>query len=76
MVINNRYKRVINKLLLVLPFSIVMSLVGIASGIGFTDGWVLKWLKNLIIMIPTGYLCAVVFLPLSEKIVTKIEWKD
>jgi hypothetical protein len=68
-------KPVVSKLLLVIPFSIAMSLLGIALGTGFVDGWFLKWLKSLLIMMPFGYLCAIVFLPLSQKIISKIEWK-
>jgi hypothetical protein len=52
-----------------------MSLVGIATGSGFVDGWFLKWVKGLLIMMPVGYLCALIFLPLSQTIIYKIEWK-
>jgi hypothetical protein len=38
-----------------------MSLVGIAAGSGFVDGWFLKWLKVLLITMPIGYLCALYF---------------
>lgn len=61
---------------MVVPFSLVMSLVGILTSSGFIDGWFIKWLKNLLVMIPIGYLCAIIFLPLTQKIISKIEWKD
>lgn len=75
MTVNIKYKQVIGKLLLVIPFSIIMSLVGIATGSGFVEGWFLKWFKGLLIMIPVGYLCALIFLPLSQTIISKIKWK-
>jgi hypothetical protein len=74
MKLNEALKPTISKLLLVIPFSIIMSLVGIATGSGFVDGWFLKWLKGLLIMIPIGYLCALIFLPLSQTIISKIKW--
>jgi hypothetical protein len=52
-----------------------MSLVGIATGSGFVDGWFLKWIKGLLILIPVGYLCALIFLPFSQTIISKIKWK-
>jgi hypothetical protein len=51
-----------------------MSLVGIATGSGFVDGWFLKWFKSLLIIMPVGYLCALIFLPLSQTIISKIKW--
>jgi hypothetical protein len=75
MKLNKALKPVISKLLLVIPFSIVMSLIGIAFGSGFIDGWFVKWLKGLLIMMPVGYLCALFFLPFSQTIISKIEWK-
>jgi hypothetical protein len=47
MKLNSSMKPVVSKLLLVIPFSIAMSLLGIALGTGFVDGWFLKWLKSL-----------------------------
>lgn len=76
MKLNKTIKPIISKLLLVIPFSTVMSLVGIALSSGFIDGWFIRWLKGLSIMMPVGYLCALIFLPLSQKIISKIEWKD
>jgi hypothetical protein len=67
MKLNEALKPTISKLLLVIPFSIIMSLLGIATGSGFVDGWFLKWLKGLLISIPIGYLCALIFLPFSQK---------
>jgi hypothetical protein len=74
MKLNKTLKPTISKLLLVIPFSIIMSLMGIAAGSGFVDSWFLKWLKGLLIMIPTGYLCALIFLPFSQIIISKIKW--
>jgi uncharacterized membrane protein len=74
MTVNNKYKQVIGKALLVIPFSLVMSLVGIATGSGFVDGWLIKWLKGLLIIMPVGYLCVLIFLPLSQIIISKIKW--
>jgi len=74
MKLNNSIKSTITKLLLVIPFSLVMSLVGIATGSGFVDGWFLKWFKSLLIIMPVGYLCALIFLPLSQTIISKIKW--
>ncbi|MFQ3173688.1 MAG: hypothetical protein ACI8W0_000785 [Flavobacterium sp.] len=51
-----------------------MSLLGIATGSGFVDGWFLKWLKGLVIMMPVGYLCVPIFLQLSQTIISKIKW--
>lgn len=73
--LNKSIKPTISKLLLVIPFSFVMSLVGIATGSGFVDGWFLKWIKGLLILIPVGYLCALIFLPFSQTIISKIKWK-
>ena len=75
MELNKTLKPIISKLLLVIPFSIIMSLVGIAAGSGFVDGWFIKWLKGLLIMMPVGYLCGLIFLPFSQTIISKIEWK-
>jgi len=75
MTVNIKYKQVIGKSLLVIPFSLVMSLVGIATGSGFVEGWFLKWIKGLLILMPVGYLCALIFLPLSQTIISKIKWK-
>lgn len=75
MTLNKSIKPTISKLLLVIPFSFVMSLVGIATGSGFVDGWFLKWIKGLLILIPVGYLCALIFLPFSQTIISKIKWK-
>jgi uncharacterized membrane protein len=74
MKLNKALKPTISKLLLVIPFSIVMSLLGIALGSGFVDGWFIKWLKGLLIIIPIGYLCALIFLPFSQTIISKIKW--
>jgi len=75
MKLSNSLKPVITKMLLVIPFSIVMSLVAIATGPGFMNGWLVKWLKSLLIMMPVGYLCALIFVPISQTIISKIEWK-
>jgi hypothetical protein len=75
MKLNKTLKPAISKLLLVIPFSIIMSLVGIAIGPGFMDNWLLKWLNALLIMMPVGYLCTLIFLPLSQIIISKIEWQ-
>jgi hypothetical protein len=75
MKLNEALKPTISKLLLVIPFSIIISLLGIATGSGFVDDWFLKWLKGLLIMIPIGYLCALVFLPFSQIIISKIKCK-
>jgi hypothetical protein len=72
--LNKTLKPTISKLLLVIPFSIIMSLLGIATGSGFVDGWFLKWLKGLVIMMPVGYLCVPIFLQLSQTIISKIKW--
>jgi hypothetical protein len=74
MKLNKTLKPTISKLLLVIPFSIIMSLMGIATGSGFVDNWFLKWLKGLLIMMPVGYLCALIYLPLSQTIISKIKW--
>jgi hypothetical protein len=52
-----------------------MSLVDIATGSGFVDGWFLKWLKGLLIMMPIGYSFALIFVPLSQIIISKTQWK-
>jgi hypothetical protein len=76
MKLNKALKPTISKLLLVIPFSIIMFLVGIAAGgSGFVDGWFLEWLKGLLIMMLIGYLCALIFLPLSKTIISKIKCK-
>jgi F0F1-type ATP synthase assembly protein I len=72
--LNKKYKPIISKLLLVVPFSVVMSLAGMASGYGFVQGWLLVWLKNLALMMPIGYICAMIFLPISQKIIANIQW--
>ena len=54
MKLNKSIKPTISKLLLVIPFSFVMSLVGIATDSGFVEGWFLKWIKGLLILIPVG----------------------
>ncbi len=76
MKLNKSLKPYLTKFLLVIPFSIVMSLVGIALGNGFNNGWFFNWAKSLLFMIPIGYVCASVFIPISQKIISKIEWKD
>lgn len=73
--LNKRYKPIISKLLLVVPFSTVMSLAGIAIGYGFMQGWLMVWLKNLAAMMPIGYVCAMIFLPISQKIIANIKWE-
>lgn len=52
MKLNKSIKPTLSKLLLVIPFSFVMSLVGIATDSGFVEGWFLKWIKGLLILIP------------------------
>jgi hypothetical protein len=76
MKLNKALKLTISKLLLlVIPFSIIMSLLDIGTGSGFVDGWFLTWLKGLLIMRPIGYQCALIFPPFSHIIISKIKWK-
>ncbi|MFT6200272.1 MAG: putative membrane protein [Vicingaceae bacterium] len=70
MKLNEALKPTISKLLLVILFSIIISLMGIATGSGFVDSW---FLKGLLIMMPIGYLFALIFLPLSQTTISKIK---
>lgn len=75
MKLNKSLKPFLSMILLVVPFSIVMSLAGVSIGLGFVNGWFFNWLKSLLIMMPIGYLCALIFLPVSQKVMSKIEWQ-
>ncbi len=73
--LSKKFKPVVMNLALAIPFSVVMSLVGIIWSAGFFQGWYIVWLKNLIVMIPLAYLCGLIFVPMAQKIVSKIKWK-
>ncbi|MDW3195051.1 MAG: DUF2798 domain-containing protein [Cytophagales bacterium] len=62
-------------LALAIPFSMVMSFIGMVISSGFFEGWIIAWLTNLLIMIPIAYLCGLIFVPMSQHIMSKINWK-
>lgn len=75
MLLKKKYKSTIERMILVLPFCIVMSLFGVATSAGFVDGWFIKWTKSLLVLIPIGYLFALIFIPFSQRIISKIVWR-
>lgn len=75
MTLDKKFQPYVMNLLLVVPFSMVMSLVGLLLSSGFIEGWVSVWLKSLGVMIPIGYACGLVFVPLSQRLISKIAWK-
>lgn len=69
---NQKYLKYINTLFVVLPMTLIMSIVGVTRNAGFSDYWILKVLSTWLIMFPVAYLAAFFIIPVANKLTHKV----
>ncbi len=65
--IHKKYFRVVNTLLVVIPMTLIMAIVGTLRNYGAKPDWILKMLSAWIVMAPIAFVVAFIIIPNARK---------
>lgn len=65
--IHKKYFRVVNTLLVVIPMTLIMAIVGTLRNYGAKPDWILKMLSAWIVMAPIAFVAAFIIIPNARK---------
>lgn len=65
--IHKKYFRVVNTLLVVIPMTLIMAIVGTLRNYGAKTDWILKMLSAWIVMAPIAFVAAFIIIPNARK---------
>lgn len=71
-----RFRRFINVALIIAPMTLIMAFVGVIRNSGFQAGWVVKSVKTWFIMFPIAYACALLIIPVANKLTGRIKFRE
>lgn len=69
---DKRYTRYINTFFVVFPMTLIMAFVALMRNYGFKEGWLAKFFKAWVVMLPVAYVAAFVIIPFAKRITDKL----
>ena len=74
--LNVRYKKFIQAALVIGPMTMLMALVGVLRNYGWHNGWFVKVALTWITMFPIAYCFSLIVIPVANKVISKIDFKE
>ena len=71
-----KFKKYLLAAFIILPMSMVMGFVGVFRNYGLNDGWFLVFLSTWATMFPIAYFAAMFIIPVANKLIEMIEFKE